>query len=188
VIEDGGILRIKQQDQILTKLFFSKAEFGEIVKARSSNLHDYFERALQFVTSTSPGPDHTSELPKWCESFLKLKIDLMMSPMDYRIHFIRPGTPFDSSWMDVEDEACFGIPVAHCVGKTVKLCKFPALVQQSPRALQTDAPTEDALVKNKLFFPSAEEKRTASGLVNDNTRVIAKAIVLLEGLGVGPYQ
>jgi hypothetical protein len=115
-----------------------------------------------------------------------MKEEMMLSPMNYRIHYAAPGTPFDPAWMKVEDDGGSVVHLHHCEGKKVKLCLQPALVERQVDSLSSDAPIADALIKNKRFIPSPEEK-TSFKPVDDHTVMVAKASVLLEGLGEGPY-
>jgi hypothetical protein len=176
-----GIVGVQERDRRNSKLFFSDAKFRGRLKARCDELLDCLKQTLRSIAPTAPGlsPTCVREPDKWVQELLEMKMDLMTSRMDYLVIFARPGTPFDGSWMVAENEECVVVPPAHCISKTVKICLFPGLVQQSSRALPSVA--SDALVKNKRFFPSIEEKRTAFRPVDDNTIVIGKATVLLEG-------
>jgi hypothetical protein len=179
-----GLVRVQDQDRRTAKLSFSKASSRDhVFMARCSELLKYF-KTLQTLSRTAPDSHDDSDI--WCQNVLRMKLDLMISRYDYLIHSVQSGTTFDKSWMVAEDEQGFEVLPAHCVGKTVKMCPFPALIQQSPRTLPMDASIEDVLVKNKRFFPSAEENR--AGLIDGNTVVIGKATVLLEGLGKGLYS
>lgn len=103
----------------------------------------------------------------------KLKQTLMISPMDYRIHYCMPGTPFDPTWMQAEDDELF--PVGDAKGKVVRTCLFPALFEQDPEPFGTDPSVADILVSNKKLFPSHAEKKA-----RDPKGVIAKAVVLVD--------
>jgi len=99
----------------------------------------------------------------------------MLSPKEYRIFYVPPGTVFDSSWMKAEDAECYAVSDAHSMLKKVKVCLFPALAEQPSSALSPEAGIQDALVRNKCFFPSAEERASF-----DPVNIISKAVVFLE--------
>jgi hypothetical protein len=167
-----GIVGVQDRDRRKSKLLFSDVRFRDRLKARGSELLDCLKQTLQSVAPTAPGLDRACvcEPDTLIRELLGMKMDLMTSKQDYLVHFARPGTSFDDSWVVAEDEDCVIIPSEHCIGKTVKTCLFPALLQHSPRALLSVASVEDVLVKNKRFFPSNEEKRAAVRAVDDNTR------------------
>lgn len=51
----------------------------------------------------SSGFSSLSDPREWSQNAVKLKMALMISPNEYRIHYCKPGTLFDLSWMRVED-------------------------------------------------------------------------------------
>jgi hypothetical protein len=104
-----------------------------------------------------------------------LKQTLMMSPHEYRIHFVPPGTTFDAVWMTPVDNDGHSIPSAECRNKRVKICLFPALAEHVADALGADAEVAEALVMNKQFFPTRQESERFKP-----TSTISKAVVIAD--------
>jgi hypothetical protein len=150
-------------------------EFREnTVKARSLDLHDRLEQAFASAVPAGRGMERRLGHDQWYDDFVHMKEEMMLSPMNYRIHYAPPGTPFDPAWMQVEDDGGSVVHLHHCEGKKVKLCLQPALVERQVDSLSSDAPIADALIKNKRFIPSPEEKKSFKP-VDYHTVMIAKA-------------
>lgn len=110
----------------------------------------------------------------WAEAVLTLKQRLMISPHDYRVHFCHPEEPFDPSWMTAENEEGDIVPPAQVMSMTVRICLFPALLELEPEEFQEEQPTDAALIKNKRFIPSWDDRQAF-----DAKKVVAKAVVLV---------
>lgn len=105
---------------------------------------------------------------------IALKQDLLLCPNSYRIHYIRPGTPFDSSWMIPYDTENWEYRNGEAQEKDVALCVFPALLSGKPEEFGDHDPLEDAFTMNKEFFPTfAEESMDQQG------KVLCKAHVMV---------
>lgn len=109
------------------------------------------------------------------ENCTKLKVDLGISPRDYRALYMRPNAKFNPAWMCASDKKNKSLSDDEAMGSTVKLCLFPALVEQDAKPFDDDTSTvEDALVKNKKFLPDYGGVRTI-----ETTRPFCKAVVLV---------
>lgn len=98
----------------------------------------------------------------------------MISHNEYRIHYCRPGSLFDSSWMRAEDIDGFSLTDAEAQTMRVGVCLFPALAELEPKIFGDKPVLAELLVKSKVFFPSSAENQKF-----DPKKVIGKAVVLV---------
>jgi hypothetical protein len=164
---------VQHHDKVSSKLLFEDEKFkaGQ-AKERAMKQLANVVCALKHAWPAAPGFSRLNDPHGWVEAAVKLKQTLMISPMDYRVHFCMPGTPFDPTWMHAEDAELFEVKAPK--GKTVVTCLFPALFEQEPQPFGTNLSVNEILVSNKKFFPSYAEKKT-----RDPKRVVAKAVVLV---------
>lgn len=169
----GGLAEVQRIDKLGFSLLFADPDFHKTYQGVTAKLIERFD-TFKLAYPSAPGIKGLDEPTTWAEEALQLKQRLMISPKDYRIHFCLPGTQFDPTWMTAEDAKGFDIKGAEVTGKPILSCLFPALVEQNPKAFAKGAEIADALIKNKKFFPTWQEKQ---GL--DPKTVVSKAVVLV---------
>ncbi|KAL1651776.1 hypothetical protein SLS61_005147 [Didymella pomorum] len=150
-----GLVRVQQNDQLATKLLFEDPAF----------------QAAEMKTKKETPEKFTSEQ-------IDLKTKLLLSPKDYRIHYVRPGAKFNASSMRAFNADNDAISDEKAAGNKVAFCKFPALMCQDAETIKEDSKIEHVLVKNKRFLPKFQESTTAA----PNAQ-ISKAVVLLLAKG-----
>ncbi|KAF2678257.1 hypothetical protein K458DRAFT_139693 [Lentithecium fluviatile CBS 122367] len=171
--QNENIAAVKHYDLVTTQLLFANAEFRKkVIQSRVENLSCRFSKVLTKAYPRAAGIAAINEPLVWFDRVVRLKKTLMMSPRDYRIHFVVPGTPYDARWMKPED---IDTTDAECRDRRVKICLFPALAEHTADALGPDADIEDALVMNKPFLPSSREREGFN-----RANMISKAVVLVE--------
>ncbi|KAF1845330.1 uncharacterized protein K460DRAFT_430243 [Cucurbitaria berberidis CBS 394.84] len=170
-----GLAGVQRIDVLGFSLLFADQDFQktELQKA-AVKLVTRFRHMMKSACSTASGVESIQDPEAWAQGALKLKQKLMISPKEYRIHFCLPATLFDPTWMIAEDAEGYRCPSAKAKGKEILVCLFPALVEQNSRTFEAGAGISDALVKNKKFFPTWQEKR---GL--NPKCVISKAVVVI---------
>ena len=109
-----------------------------------------------------------------CYRAIKLYSQLLVIPLQYCIHFFPRGTSFDEPSMQVEDTSGTTLPTSRCIGRTVKLCLFPAIWQYCDQPLNQAQDVGDGLTVNRKFL------RTYMGELNVHLSLVSKAVVLLE--------
>jgi hypothetical protein len=175
----GEIEEVRQLDRIATQCWFKDPHFQDVVlPERTSTILKCIRACWDAISSqvkpTRSDAEVVSILEEAIQPILELKQALMVSSYEYRIRFIPPESLFDSTWMEAEDKDGQHIEPAHCFGKKILVCVFPALVQYQTRKLPSDAGVSAALAQNKRFFPTREE--VAAFGAED---IIAKAFVVL---------
>ncbi|KAI8935380.1 hypothetical protein NX059_007963 [Plenodomus lindquistii] len=169
-----GLSEVQRLDKIAFSSFFAKESF------QKTTLLTVIEKLIKRLIVVkqacpdAPGIEYVRRKTEWAEGIFVLKQLLMISPYDYRVHFCRPGTPFDPSWMIAEDFEGEIVRPEKLGSMMVRMCLSPALVQQDPREFKEGQPMEDALIMNKNFFPSWQDRKTF-----DAKKVIGKATVLV---------
>jgi hypothetical protein len=157
------------------KLLFEDESFQEMhLKDRASKLLASLEVSIKEAWPDALGFTKLHDPQTWAETAIKFKQTLMIDANDYRIHYCRPGTPFDSTWMQAEDTDGFRVADDKAQTKKVATCLFPALFQHEARPFGDHPILEELLVSNKTFFPTLAEKRRL-----DTQNVVAKAAVLV---------
>lgn len=170
-----GLAEVQRLDKVGFSLLFADESFRKTYQQPAvSKLIKRFSNAIRVAYPSAPSLKGLDDADAWAEKAFKLKQRLMLSPKDYRIHFCLPGTPFDPTWMTAENDHGLTPTAADTKGKTIRVCLFPALVEQDSKAFGKDAVISDALVKNKNFFPTWQEKQAL-----DPKSVISKAVVLV---------
>lgn len=153
---------------------------GRRIEPRKRKLERSFKKATASICTPHPqnAHSHSSSSEVFADTAIELKQALLLSPHDYRIHYARPGTKFDKSWMIAVDNEHWEIKENEVEGKEVSMCLFPALMAQAPPDFEDTAPLEEALVLNKNFFPAFGEKPIDEDK-EKKKRPICKAYVLI---------
>lgn len=97
---------------------------------------------------------------------------LVISPLDYLVHFVTVGEAFNASWMRAEDKGGLLLRDDQARAKFAIVGLFPALSERNPSKFSLAIPVEEVLVGNKKLFPTLDEKE-----VFDSKTIIAKATV-----------
>ncbi|CBY00363.1 predicted protein [Plenodomus lingam JN3] len=170
-----GLPEVQRLDKVAFSAFFATEHyktttFPIVVKS--------FLKHFDIITKVCPGAlglNNTGNPSHWAAEVLKLKQRLMISPHDYRVYFCHPGIPFDREWMKAENLEGETLKPEEVGTRKVRLCLFPALVEQDAEEFDEGQRMEDALFKNKKFLPSWEDRSKF-----DVKRVRGKAAVLVE--------
>ncbi|XPS69480.1 hypothetical protein M3J07_001739 [Ascochyta lentis] len=170
-----GLARVQHYDKVATKLMFEEPDFQTVeVSRRTSEFKSRFEAAKKKLCQPSNIPSSLSP-SRFSKEAIKFKQKLLLSPKEYRIHFVRPGYRFQASRMQAYDETNEPVLDAKATGKKVLLCLFPMLTCEGPQPTKEDARIEDVLCKNKKFFPTFKE----SMQVPSPELQLSKAVVLV---------
>ena len=132
-------------------------------------------KALDIAWPAVPGFQKLNDPKGWLKSAVKLRQTLMISPREYRIRYVFPGTLFDQTWMKAEDGEGFPVADRDAEGVPIVICLFPALVEQGATTFKKDAAVNAALIKNKRFLPDRVEKRRPT----TELKIQSKAVVLV---------
>lgn len=157
-------------------MWFENAEFANGAGLRQATMvaSRFSQMAKLTAYYKTPVTEHFDCIA-WAKQAIELKKKLLVSPMDYRIHFCHPGAEFDPSWMQAEDYEGDNIKGPISQGTRIAMCLFPAIRQQTAAPFEKNAGVTSALVSHKRFFPTHQEK-----IDFDPANVISKAVVLLE--------
>ena len=169
----AGLSEVRQFDMAAAKLLFEDRDFQDVeVKLRTA----VFESGLQKVKEercqerTLPIFKRPSD---FAEEVFEFKRHLLISTKEYRIHYARPGVPYDPRWMQEYGTDNFPVPAEETKGGKVLLCLFPALTCGDAKPMTDETEMSDILVKNKRFFPNFGEEI-------DHSVWVFKAAVLLQ--------
>jgi hypothetical protein len=168
----AGLSEVRHHDMAAAKLLFEDRDFQDVeVKERiavfESGLQKFKEERCQ--ESNFPSAKSPSEFAK---DVFEFKQSLLISTKEYRIHYVRPGVPFDPRWMQAYDTDNFSIPAEKITGRKVLLCLFPALTCGDAKPMTDETEMSEILVKNKRFFPKFGED------VDLSVRVFKAAVLL----------
>jgi hypothetical protein len=94
--------------------------------------------ALEKAWLDATGFSGLNDPREWSENAVKLKMAPMVSRNEYRIHYCKPGSLFDTSWMRAEDIDGFSLTDAEAQTKRVGVRLFAALAQLEPKYLATN--------------------------------------------------
>ena len=170
-----GLARVQQYDKAAAKMMFENDDFKDTeVARRVKHFKVRFEEAKEKRCASSKIPSALSP-GRFAKEVVDLKQRFLLSPKDYRTHYVRPGKPFCAAWMQAYSQSNDPIPDTEAEGKKVLLCVFPALFCQEPAALKEGAKIEDVLCKNKRFHATFEENTKDSLPAS----AVSKAVVLL---------
>ncbi|KAF2853308.1 hypothetical protein T440DRAFT_549042 [Plenodomus tracheiphilus IPT5] len=174
VMLSDGLSDVQRLDKIAFSSFFADKNFQTTtLRTVTEKFLKRFDMIKQ-VCPAAPGIESVRGSSDWAEGLLKLKQRLMISPHDYRVHFCHPGVPFDATWMVAEDYQGEPVHPDEIGSMKVRICLFPALVEQDPKDFEASQTLEDALIKNKNFLPSWQDRKAF-----DAKRVVGKATVFV---------
>ncbi|UPX15434.1 uncharacterized protein EKO05_0005881 [Ascochyta rabiei] len=173
--QSEGLERVQHYDKVATKHMFEDADFQTVhVSRRRSEFRLRFEMAKEKLCRPSNIPTSLSP-SRFAKEVVALKQKLLLSPKEYRIHFVRPGNTFRASRMRACDETNEPVSDEKAAGKRVLLCMFPMLTCEEPQAMKEDAKVVDVLCRNKSFFPTFKE----SMQIPNPELLPSKAVVLV---------
>ena len=156
-----------------SKLLFEDQNFQDVeVKQRIAVFESGVQKVKEERCQESDFPS-TKSPSEFAKDVFKFKQSLLISQKEYRIHYVRPGVPFDPRWMQAYDTDHFPISDKEITGGKVLLCLFPVLTCGDAKPMTDETEMSDVLVKNKRFFPKFDE-----GI--DLSAWIFKAAVLLQ--------
>jgi hypothetical protein len=114
--------------------------------------------------------DRTEELRSCATHFMRLDEAFGVNSDKHEIRFCWPNTPFDPHWMQAEDK--FGLlPHQLCVGKTVLMCLFPAILKHHDNMLTTT-------LSGPVRTSAAQDEQ--AHLSSRDISVVARAVVWLQ--------
>ncbi|KAJ4312994.1 hypothetical protein N0V94_007163 [Neodidymelliopsis sp. IMI 364377] len=172
--DHDGLPKVQHLDKVATKLLFEDPNFQAVkFNHRVSAFQTRFAQAKNIICAPSRIAARMKP-EEFAADAVRLKQRLLLSPKEYRIHFVRPGTVFDAHYMQAYDDSNDVVSDVEAAGRKVALCVFPALVCREPDDVRVGAGVESALCKNKRFFPTFMEK-TESAPVGG----LSKAVVLV---------
>lgn len=146
----------------------------ETIPNKASEEAEVLTRKLHPLASLSFNVPTPGDLTSLCVRAIKLQMQLLASPLEYRIRYFRQGTPFDREWMDGEDTHGVRLPVSACLTKRVLLCFFPAIACHLAPPLDGEAAFAEAFTVNKDF----EWRPDCSNRVG-SSMVLTRAVVLV---------
>ncbi|KAF2853310.1 hypothetical protein T440DRAFT_466285 [Plenodomus tracheiphilus IPT5] len=172
----NGIQSVQKMDKVSMRLLFSKPEYTDgLWKTQQTELIKRFVRTLREVCSFETPATSSFCFEDWVLRAVKLKDELMISQLDYRIRFCASGSKFDSSWIEAEDFQGLKLRAETLEDKHVAMCLFPAIMDQDAEIMEEGVEIAAVLVTNKRFFPYRKEKK-----IFDPSGIISKAIVMVE--------
>ncbi|KAJ8115704.1 hypothetical protein OPT61_g2703 [Boeremia exigua] len=152
-----GLDRMQEYDKVAANSLFKSPAFENIQTTRRvSELKSQLQAMRDRLCKKSNIP--LSKSPNtFAKEVVELKQQLLLSPKQYRIHYVRPGMLFDPSWMQAYAPSNDPISDEAAAGRKVLLCSFPALTCENEKAVKDDAKVDEVLVKNKRFLPTFQE-------------------------------
>ncbi|KAF3050454.1 hypothetical protein E8E11_010056 [Didymella keratinophila] len=117
---------------------------------------------------------------EFVEKAVQLKILLLLSPLEYRLRYIRPCVKFDPLLMQAYAEKRQPLSNAEVADQEVSPCLFPGLVAGELTSFPLSMPPaiDHVLVKNKVFLPSCDNRAHANFVP---MHLVSKAAVLIWG-------
>ncbi|KAF2020702.1 hypothetical protein BU24DRAFT_487266 [Aaosphaeria arxii CBS 175.79] len=174
----GGLRAVRNANMCATKLLIEEDDFksNQLPKIEIS-LTKTLTRSLNIAFGQVSQERYArSDLSQVCKLALKLRLDLTVSSPNYQFIFFQPRTTFDPHWMTGETNTCTELEPDHCVGKTVRICLFPAIAQQEfqlDEVTANDIPS--VLACNKTFGLHLHDTVPV-----DSTALVSKAVVVLD--------
>ncbi|KAF1969572.1 hypothetical protein BU23DRAFT_238544 [Bimuria novae-zelandiae CBS 107.79] len=171
----GDMSEVKRLDLLATEMLVKEN------RVQSGVIYEKAEQRCGWISQMlglNPPPDSydavTGDLKELCYRAIKLYSQLLVSPLEYCIHFFPQGTTFDEPSMIGEDMFGTALSTSRCIGGKVKLCLFPAIWQYCAQSLSPTANLADALTANRKFL--------RSHILDSNVHLslVSKAVVLLE--------
>lgn len=169
-----GLAQVATLDKIAAKLMFEDSMFQNTeTKHRIKVLKTSWQTMKDERCSEADIPSSMST-KKFAEAVIELKQLLLISPKEYRVQFVRPGTYFNPRGMQAYSSANDSVSDMEAKGSKVRLCLFPALVCENIKTYEDGTDAVDVLTMNKKFFVTCEEAIDFESAVK-----ISKAAVLL---------
>ncbi|KAL5377689.1 hypothetical protein DPSP01_009614 [Paraphaeosphaeria sporulosa] len=171
----GDMSEVKRLDLLATEMLLKEDRVqNALTHQKAEQRSSWISQMLGLASSSDPHDTISRDLGGLCSRAIKLYSKLLVSPLEYCIHFFQQGTTFDEHSMRVEDPFGNTIPTSRCIGKMVKLCLFPAIWQYCDQPLNKARDVADALTVNRKFL------RTDMGDSKIHLSLVSKAVVLLE--------
>ncbi|KAF9741558.1 hypothetical protein PMIN06_011184 [Paraphaeosphaeria minitans] len=171
----GDMSEVKRLDLLATEMLLKEDRVqNALTHQKAEQRCSWISQMLGLASSSDPHDTIARDLGELCSRAIKLYSKLLVSPLEYCIHFFQQGTTFDEPSMRVEDPLGNTMPTSWCIGKTVKLCLFPAIWQYCDQPLNKSRDVADALTVNRKFL------RTHMGDLKVHLSLVAKAVVILE--------
>lgn len=166
---------VKRLDLLATEMLVKddRVQNGAIHR-KAEKRCTWINQMFGFSQPSEPYNPVTEHLKELCHRAIKLYSQLLVSPLEYCIHFFPQGTTFDEPSMRVEDAPGTSLPISHCLGKKVKFCLFPAIWQYCDQSLSQTRDVADAMSVNRKFL------RSHMMWSNVHLSLVSKAVVLLE--------
>ncbi|KAF2474702.1 uncharacterized protein BDR25DRAFT_311143 [Lindgomyces ingoldianus] len=171
-----GLPEVRRLDSLAVRLFIGEEHIQKhAIPEKASKVARKIEEALQ--STKAPGFDvlSFSDLRYLCSRAIKLKMQLLVSPLDYHILFFPPGMPFDRGYMEAEGVDGTPLLASQCKTKHAQLCLYPAVAQFFSPPFDQGSSVTEALIMNKRFLADPARNTIANAL-----SVVSKAIVLVE--------
>jgi hypothetical protein len=166
---------VRRMDSIVTNLFLNNEETQKkLVPGKAKGIGKSLMEHLVPMATTSFKIPSSGDLEDLCIRTIELKLQLLVSPLEYRIEFVRAGTQFEHERMVGEDVQGNRLQPSQCFGKRILACLFPSIAQRCAAVLAPAADVEDALMTNKHFMCGAGDEETTELSI-----LLAKAVVLL---------
>lgn len=168
---------VKRLDLLATEMLVKedRVQSGNgLIHQKAEQRCSWISQMLGLSQPAEPYDTVATDLKELCFRAIKLYSQLLVSPLEYCIHFFPRGTTFDEPSMKVEDTSGTALPTSRCIGRTVKLCLFPAIWQYCAQPLNQTSCVADALTVSRKFL--------RSHMLNSNVHLslVSKAVVLLE--------
>ena len=174
---------MRKRDKISCQLLSQDSRFkaGSILP-RQVTLDKFFKYCEQEICGLGPDLIVPSSWtgPQFVEKAVQLKILLLLSPLDYRLRYIRPGVKFDLLLMQAYDEKRQPLSNADVTDQEVSLCLFPGLMAGAlaPPPLSTPSAIDHVLVKNRVSLSPWDNRTNADFMP---MYLVSKAAVLVQG-------
>jgi hypothetical protein len=158
-------------------MFIADRAFQEdIIPKEAMAMSSHVGQLLQKLLHSQADLSNGDNFDRVCESFVHLKLELMISSADYQIFYCQPGDQYDSKWMKAEDEDGRPLESDVCNAKEIRLCLFPGVAQQPSTLSDLDPDNITAVFAcNKRFSFRANVEA-----VVESTAIVSKAVVLME--------
>jgi hypothetical protein len=165
---------VKRLDSLATEMLLKEDRYqNTLTHQKAEQRSSWISQMLGLTSSTDPHDTIAGDLGDLCSRAIKLYSKLLVSPLEYCIHFFQQGTTFDEPSMKVEDPFGNAVPTSRCIGRLVRLCLFPAIWQYCDQPLNQTRDVADALTVNRKFL------RTHMGDSKVHLSLVSKAVVLL---------
>lgn len=171
----GDMSEVKRLDLLATEMLLKEDRVqNALTHQKAEQRCSWISQMLGLASSPDPHDTIARDLSELCSRAIKLYSKLLVSPLEYCIHFFQHGTTFDEPSMRAEDPSGNAIPTSRCIGKVIQLCLFPAIWQYCDQPLNKARDVADALTVNRKFL------RTHMGDLKVHLSLVSKAVVLLE--------